>query len=135
MKAGSHRYYYSLVSSGAAPVYMDREYCGGDKAVRRFAALKQDSQWDKKREERGRMWYIGILGTHPSFQGKGYARRLLDVVANWAARDGVECYLECSVDNVPFYEKCGYRIIWRTDINVVGEDSGTSLCGMAGGCK
>ena len=135
MKAGSDRYYYSLVSSGAVPVYMDREYCGGDKAVRRFAALKQDSQWDKKREERGRMWYIGILGTHPSFQGKGYARRLLDVVAKWAKRDGVECYLECSLDNVPFYEKCGYRITWRADINVVGEDSGTSLCGMARGCK
>jgi len=135
MKTGSDRYYCSLVSSGALPVYMDREFCGGDKALRRFAALKQDSQWDKRREEQGRMWYVGCLGTHPSYQGKGYARRLLNIIAIWAERDGVECYLECSAENVPFYEKCGYRVVWKMDINVVGEDSGTSLCGMALGCR
>ena len=135
MKTGSDRYYYSLISSGAEPMFMDRNFCGGVKPIQRFAAMKQDSQWDRKRKERGPMWYIGCLGTHPLHQGKGYARRLLDVVASWAELDGVECYLECAAENVGFYEKCGYREVWKADINVVGEDSVLSVHGMARACR
>lgn len=135
MKTGSDRYYYSLTSSGAPPMFMDRNFCGGDKPIQRFAAMKQDSQLDTKRKERGPMWYIGCLGTHPLHQGKGYARRLLDVVAIWAERDGVECYLECAAENVAFYKKCGYREVWKADINVAGEDSVLFVHGMARACR
>ena len=93
--------------------------------------MKQDSAWDEKRKDYmsiKAIWYIGVLGTHPQHQGKGAARRLLDIVAEWASRDNADCYLECSQVNVPFYEKCGYKTIWRSDIVVDG--TGTVLFGM-----
>lgn len=78
--------------------------------MQRYVGMKQDSGWDEKRREAAKkpLWYIAVLGTHPAFQGRGYARRILTVVAKWAAKDGADCYLECSEENVPFYEKCGY---------------------------
>ncbi|KAL7527222.1 hypothetical protein ACHAWF_002086, partial [Thalassiosira exigua] len=131
MQAGSDRYYFSLTASNEVPIYMDRQVCG-EKMMQRFVGLKQDSEWDTKRKEymaKTPIWYIGCLGTHPKFQGRGLAKRLLAVVAEWARRDEADCYLECSEENVPFYEKCGYNNIWRSNIEVDG--TGTSMFGMA----
>jgi len=131
METGSDRYYFSLTASMEAPIFMDRELTG-EKMMQRFVGFKQDSAWDDKRREyakRKPMWYIGALGTHPKYQGRGLASRLLAVVAGWAKRDGADCYLECSKENVPFYEKCGYDVNWRSDVNVDG--TCTSMFGMA----
>ena len=107
METGSDRYYFSLTASADAPIFMDRKMTG-EKMMQRFVGLKQDSAWDDKRRDyaaKKPMWYIGALGTHPKYQGRGLASRLLGVVAGWAKRDGADCYLECSKENVPFYEK------------------------------
>eukprot|EP00584_Thalassiosira_punctigera_P009040 CAMPEP_0172529078 /NCGR_PEP_ID=MMETSP1067-20121228/3244_1 /TAXON_ID=265564 ORGANISM="Thalassiosira punctigera, Strain Tpunct2005C2" /NCGR_SAMPLE_ID=MMETSP1067 /ASSEMBLY_ACC=CAM_ASM_000444 /LENGTH=857 /DNA_ID=CAMNT_0013313067 /DNA_START=97 /DNA_END=2670 /DNA_ORIENTATION=- len=107
METGSDRYYCSLTASKEVPIFMDRNVCG-EKMIQRFVGVLQDSVWDDKRREyaaKKPMWYIGSLGTHPKFQGRGLARRLLSVAANWARRDGADCYLECSEENVPFYER------------------------------
>ena len=80
------------------------------------------------------MWYVALLGTHPKHQGKGYGRKLLDLVASWAAEEGgLDCYLECSGPNVPYYEKCGYEVQWKDTIEVEGD--GTSMFGMARKCS
>ena len=42
------------------------------------------------------------------------------MVAGWADREGVDCYLECSGANVPIYERCGYVNIWKATVLVDG---------------
>merc|ERR1712232_853291 len=88
--------------------------------IQRLVGFMQDSQLDAKREEYGPMWYIALLGTHPKYQGRGYGKKLLSVVASWADRDKMDCYLECSETNVPFYEKCGYNNISKGEVTVDG---------------
>ncbi|KAF2994884.1 hypothetical protein E8E14_003189 [Neopestalotiopsis sp. 37M] len=56
------------------------------------------------------MWYLSIAAVNPEAQGMGVGGRLLD----WAiGRVGDEpCYLECTnCNNVPFYEKYGFKLI------------------------
>ena len=119
MEVGSDRYYYSLTMSGAAPIYMNRELCG-PQMIQRFVGFMQDIQWDTKRKEYGPMWYIGCVGVHPNYQGRGYGKKLVNIIAAWADRDCMDCYLECSEVNVPFYVKCGYINIWRGDVTIEG---------------
>jgi GNAT superfamily N-acetyltransferase len=128
MRAGSDRWFYGMATANVAPAFMNR-HGGGAQMVQRLAAFKQDSRWEERRKEYGRMWYVAILGTHPAFQGKGNARQLLDVIAYWAEQTGHDCYLECSSGNVPFYERCGYESVWSSEITVEG--SSITMCGMA----
>jgi len=120
MQVGSDRYYYSLTMSGATPVYMNREMMG-TQTIQRFVGFMQDTTWDEKRKEYGPMFYIALLGTHPSYQGRGYGKKILNIVAEWADSEGMDCYMECAEVNVPIYEKCGYENIWRGDVTVDGQ--------------
>ena len=100
----------------------------GEAFVQRLAAFKQDSEWDQRRKDFGRCWYVGCLGTHPSFQGCGYGKLLLDVVYHYAQKTKNDCYLECSGPNIAFYERCGYKVLWKSDICIHGDSK--TLAGM-----
>jgi len=132
-QVGSDRYYCSLYSSGATSTF-NREAVG-IQTIQRMVGLKQDMRWDKYRKDYGPMFYIAILGVHPNYQGRGYGKKLLNVVAEWAENEGCDCYLECAEANVPIYKKCGYENIWRDDVDVIGETTTISNFGMVRKCK
>lgn len=127
MKAGGDRFHYGLASCNIEPTFMNKELTG-EVFVQRLAAFKQDSNWDARRKQYGSMWYVGVLGTHPAFQGNGYGRLLLNVVSHYANKTKNDCYLECSGPNIPFYERCGYNVLWKNEICINGE--GIVLAGM-----
>jgi len=120
MKAGGDRYHFGLATYGLAPTFTNKEITG-EAFVQRLAAFKQDSEWDQRRKDYGEMWYIGLLGTHPKYQGHGYGRLLLNVVSNYAQETKHDCYLECSGPNIAFYKKCGYDVLWKNEITIHGE--------------
>jgi len=78
-------------------------------------------------------WYVQVLATSPIHRRKGAAKRLLDLLASWAERDNVFCYLETdgwTASN--FYEtKGGYRRIWDERVHADESDStGLQLVGL-----
>ncbi|MEA3471391.1 MAG: GNAT family N-acetyltransferase, partial [Thermodesulfobacteriota bacterium] len=61
-------------------------------------------------------WYLYVLGVAPSFQGRGFAGKLVRRLSEHADRDGVPCYLETDKhENVFIYQSLGYEVL--------GEDS------------
>jgi len=56
-------------------------------------------------------WYLGVLGTDPSAQGKGIGGALLQPILDRCDAEGLPAYLESSKDrNVPYYERFGFRV-------------------------
>lgn len=58
-----------------------------------------------------RHWYVEVLGVHPSHQGQGLGRALLEPALARADRDGLPAYLETSNErNLPFYRRFGFEV-------------------------
>ncbi|HWX75167.1 MAG TPA: GNAT family N-acetyltransferase [Solirubrobacteraceae bacterium] len=56
-------------------------------------------------------WYLAVLGTDPSMQGKGLGSAVLAPLIERCDADGVAAYLESSKErNVDFYARHGFRV-------------------------
>jgi len=57
-------------------------------------------------------WYLAVLGTEPSAQGRGIGSALLAPVLERCDDDGVGAYLESSKErNIAFYARHGFRVM------------------------
>jgi ribosomal protein S18 acetylase RimI-like enzyme len=57
-------------------------------------------------------WYLAVLGTDPSAQGRGLGSAVLSAMLDQCDRDGVAAYLESSKRrNVDFYARHGFRVL------------------------
>ena len=57
-------------------------------------------------------WYLAVLGTDPSSQGKGLGSGVLRTMLEQCDRDGVAAYLESSKEsNIDFYARHGFRVV------------------------
>lgn len=62
-------------------------------------------------------WYLAVLGTEPAGQGKGKGSAVLQPMLDHCDRAGEPAYLESSKEqNVPFYERHGFRVTERLDL-------------------
>ena len=61
-------------------------------------------------------WYLQTIGVDPKFRGKGYAGRLIRPVLTKIDIQHLPCYLETFEENVPIYERFGFRTIERSSI-------------------
>lgn len=69
-------------------------------------------------------YYLRLLGVHPSFQGKGYARILLDTLHAHSAADSrsTGVYLEtANSQNIAFYKYFGYHL--QAVVNIDGVEN------------
>jgi len=56
-------------------------------------------------------WYLGVLGTDPIHQGKGFGASVLAPILERCDHEGTPAYLESSKDrNVPYYERFGFKV-------------------------
>ena len=56
-------------------------------------------------------WYLAVLGTDPSAQGRGLGSAVLQPVLERCDTDGVGAYLESSKEsNIAFYARHGFRV-------------------------
>jgi GNAT superfamily N-acetyltransferase len=56
-------------------------------------------------------WYLAVLGTDPSAQGRGLGSAVLSTMLEQCDRDGVPAYLESSKErNIDFYARHGFRV-------------------------
>jgi ribosomal protein S18 acetylase RimI-like enzyme len=57
-------------------------------------------------------WYLAVLGTDPSAQGRGRGSALLNPVLERCDLDGMGAYLESSKErNIDFYARHGFRVV------------------------
>lgn len=62
-------------------------------------------------------WYLGFVGTLPEARGKGLASALISSVTEICDAENIPAYLESSSpDNVPLYERHGFRITGEAKI-------------------
>lgn len=59
---------------------------------------------------------LDMLGTHPSYNGKGIASMLLKWGLNRADNDGVPVFLSASPAGKPMYERRGFRVVWEEEV-------------------
>lgn len=65
------------------------------------------------------LWYLSILGLHPSRQGKGLGAALLEPVLKDADQAGKACYLTTfSPGNIPFYQRLGFAKVGHFPVAV-----------------
>jgi GNAT superfamily N-acetyltransferase len=62
-------------------------------------------------------WYLAVLGTDPSAQGRGLATAALAPVLERCDAEGLPAYLETATpENVAFYEARGFTVTGRTTL-------------------
>ncbi|HEY0517056.1 MAG TPA: GNAT family N-acetyltransferase [Solirubrobacteraceae bacterium] len=70
--------------------------------------------WEKLERSHPRKpphYYLAVLGTEPSAQGRGLGSRVLRAVLDQCDRDAVGAYLESSKEsNIAFYARHGFRV-------------------------
>src|SRR5262245_51980582 len=62
-------------------------------------------------------WYLGVLGTEPAHQGRGYGSAILRPVLDRCDAKGTGAYLESSKEsNIPFYRRHGFEVIGELQV-------------------
>ena len=89
----------------------------GEEAYARLLKYETISSREEPQEPH---YFVGMIGVHPDFQGKGYAGTLLKYAAELSTRDprsaGV-CLSTEHLENVPFYQHFGYKVLSEVDID------------------
>src|SRR5262245_58485650 len=87
--------------------------------VEAFERLEAYEEQSSKGEPRVPHHFLGMIGVHPDHQKKGYAGLLMNAVKKMASKNpdssGV-CLSTEIPENVPFYERFGYRVISEADV-------------------
>tara|TARA_A100001015_G_C14719381_1_gene605307 strand:- start:254 stop:670 length:417 start_codon:yes stop_codon:yes gene_type:complete len=58
----------------------------------------------------GKVGHIEDIITHSSYRGQGLGKKIINSLVSYAKKCG--CYkviLDCSIINIPFYQKCGFE--------------------------
>ncbi|TID17439.1 acyl-CoA N-acyltransferase [Venturia nashicola] len=87
-----------------------------------------------RRETMGRRpyYFLSILATHPEHHRKGAGRKLVKWGTDLADKQGIECYLESSIEGRPLYERLGFRVVKEVPFNL--EDFGRPDLGTDVNC-
>jgi GNAT superfamily N-acetyltransferase len=80
-------------------------------------------------EDRSENWYLGLCAIHPSHQGGGFGRELVEWGIREADNEGVHASVMSSEGNDGFYLRCGFDEI----VGNATEGAGNPLAGVKGG--
>ena len=98
---------WKLIRSGALQVMLKF----GTKTGRRMSMFSRYLESVHKRNASFPHWYLWNIGVDPSFQGKGYASKLLRAMFARIDKEGVPCYLETQKEtNLPLYQHYGFKV-------------------------
>jgi GNAT superfamily N-acetyltransferase len=75
---------------------------------------------DSRRDtmERRPYYFLSILATHPNHHRKGAGAKLVKWGTDLADEQGIECYLEASIEGRPLYERLGFRVVKEMSFNL-----------------
>lgn len=82
---------------------------GGLGTLKRAMAMR--GTWAQK-DPKEPHWHLDPIGVLPEVQGEGVGSKMMEFYCERIDRDGIAAYHETDRDeNVPFYEKFGFRVI------------------------
>lgn len=70
-----------------------------------------ESQYISESNRKQGYWQLSLLGVHPSFGGRGIAKRLLKWGMDKADEEDRVCYLSASPKGLPVYKKAGFEVV------------------------
>jgi GNAT superfamily N-acetyltransferase len=106
LRSGMWRLWYKLSSEGKKRFYNE------------FLPLLHDTKHQIMGERDDDSYYLVYLGSKPSARGKGYAKKLIEHMAEKADLENRATYLESSAKaNLTYYERFGYEL--KRDIELV----------------
>ncbi|KAI2624192.1 hypothetical protein GGR54DRAFT_654993 [Hypoxylon sp. NC1633] len=109
IRSGMWRLYYQLSAEGRRRYYQE------------LLPVLHDAKLETMGDRDNDCYYLVYLGTKPSGQRRGYARKLIEQMAAKADAEGRAMYLESSSDkNTAYYQKFGFEI--KRDV-YLGADS------------
>ena len=86
--------------------------------IEKFVALREAIAQNTPSEPH---WYLQMVGTHPDWQRRGIASRLIEQGLDWARRDGLGTYLETeTIENVAYYRHLGFEVRTEWDVAAGG---------------
>jgi GNAT superfamily N-acetyltransferase len=68
------------------------------------------------------LYVMGLLSSSPKFQRRGCATMLLKHVLDMADSEGRLCYIEATPMGLSVYQRLGWEIIDRLDLNIASEE-------------
>lgn len=81
----------------------------GPRASMRYVAYEREIRKMRPQEPH---WYLFFLGVTPAFHGQGIGRAFVRHICRMADADGVDCYLETSVQSqLDFYAEYGFELV------------------------
>jgi len=117
--AGINEPEYKPRSPKLNKVYSELTNTIGEDAIARLESYEKKSE---PKDLDVPHYFLGIIGVEKTYQGKGYAKRIIEEVQrmseNHTASKGVYLCTE-SPPNVPFYEHLGYRVISEADVGEI----------------
>ena len=75
--------------------------------------------WSGDRREN---WYLDMLAVHPSHQGKGHGRALVQWGLDEAVKEGVCASVIAAHGRDRFYGRCGYVEVGRANVGPLAEN-------------
>jgi len=77
----------------------------------RFQRGQQMSELMKKHHPEEPHWYLGVIGSDPTFRGGGYGHALMKSRLDRVDAEFAPAYLESSnPDNLPYYQRFGFEV-------------------------
>ena len=73
-------------------------------------------------------WYLALIGVEPVFQGRGYAKTLLEAMLTRIDGEHLPCYLETNTrKNVSIFKRYGFKVVEEFVISDTGIENWAML--------
>jgi GNAT superfamily N-acetyltransferase len=87
------------------------------RSICRFIKVGIRKQKERKKILNGPYYLLDVIGVDPQWQGKGFARFMIESKLNEYDKHQYPCYLETSKrENIAFYQKYGFRLLHEYDL-------------------
>lgn len=119
----------NTIKLGIPPMYNDKNgrYCKNSQ--KRLEGLEVLNKMRPNHMKDTKRWiYIQTLGVHPDHQGKGYGKKMMQLLRNVADSLQVPLYLETEAEHLEamYSTRFGFRTLERVNVFVPGDTSSTA---------
>ena len=117
----------ATIKYGILPMYKSKERYGPH-SRKRLESLNVAGKHQQKNMKDTKRWiYLQGIGVRPEQHGKGYGKRMLQLLTRTADSIGVSVYLETEAEELEsMYKRFGFHAVEKLDLCVEGDDSASA---------